>query len=226
MNSTKQAVVFGASGLVGTALVDLLNENQNYSKIIVANRREIGYSSSKIEEQIIDFSKLENYPDLFKVDEVFICLGTTIKNAGSKEAFEYVDLELPTRITDLADEANVKQMIMISSLGADPDASGFYLKTKGRAEKMLLSKTTTSYIIRPSMLLGDRSETRIAESIGKFFIKLFDPLLVGGLKKYRGIYDREVAKSMIYILQKTPSKRVVESDELKKFADLYDQIYS
>jgi uncharacterized protein YbjT (DUF2867 family) len=222
MNLNKRAVIFGASGLVGKALVDLLIENEKYSKIIVANRREIGYSSSKVDEKIIDFSKLKSFPDLFDADEIFICLGTTINKAGSKAAFEHVDLELPTEIAMLAEQGNANQVIMISSLGADKNASSFYLSTKGKAEKALLDRSTTTYIVRPSMLFGDRSELRIGESIGKFFIKIVGPLMVGRLKKYKGIYADEVAKSMIYILNKNPSESVIESNELKKFAELYD----
>ena len=216
-NKKLSATVFGATGLVGSKLVEQLSENESYSKVYVANRRKQDYHSINLKEVIVDFDKLEDYPELFSVDHIFIALGTTINKAGSKEKFKAVDLELPLRIAKLA-QSNV--LLMISSIGADKSASNFYLKTKGEAEeKVNQAFSGKAYFLRPSMLLGERSETRIGEAIGKFFIKNLEFLMLGSLKKYRGIYDHTVAKAMIKIASQLPEQKVLESETLKNIAD-------
>lgn len=219
MGVERSCLVFGATGLVGKKLVSQLVENESYNSIDVANRRSQNYSSSKIKEHIIDFDRLENNRDLFQVDDVFICLGTTIKKAGSQEAFEKVDLDLPVKIAQLSKSGKVKTLVFISSLGADANSSNFYLRTKGRAEDEILKNgPENSYAVRPSMLFGDRKENRIGESIGKFFMKNLEFLMIGGLKKYRGIYDNQVARAMIIIALSQPKSTIIESEELKEIA--------
>lgn len=220
MSLEKSCLIFGATGLVGKKLVEQLIKDQSYSKIKVANRTSQNYDNSKIEESIIDFSELDNWEKLFKVNHVFICLGTTIKNAGSKSAFETVDLEYPRQIAQLAKKQEVEALVHISAIGANAKASNFYLKTKGKAEEAVsLLGPKASYAVRPSMLLGERDEFRLGESVGKLAMKITKPIMVGGLKKYRGVYDYQVASSMIQIAKAKPSKHTFESDELIELAN-------
>ncbi|MEX2380221.1 MAG: NAD(P)H-binding protein [Vicingaceae bacterium] len=208
------ATVFGATGLVGKKVVEQLCENEDYQTVFVPNRREITYKNEKIEARTIDFDQLESNTALFEVDHIFICLGTTIKKAGSQEAFQKVDLELPKRIATMAAQNSVKAVVLISSIGADADSSNFYLKTKGQTEGAVIKALNErAYIVRPSMLLGDREEFRLGEEIGKFLVKGLYFLIP---KKYRGIYDYEVAAAMIQLAQKQPNKQVYRSDELKR----------
>lgn len=209
-----KATVFGATGLVGKKVVEQLTENESYQTIFVPNRKEITYENDKIKALTIDFDQMERYSELFEVDHIFICLGTTIKKAGSKEAFQKVDLELPERIATMAVNNSVKALVLISSIGADANASNFYLKTKGQAEEAVKNiLMERAYIVRPSMLLGNREEFRLGEEIGKMVVKGLYFLIP---KKYRGIYDSEVAAAMIQIAQKLPNQQVFRSDELKR----------
>lgn len=209
-----KATVFGATGLVGKKVVEQLIEDEAYQTVFVPNRRGITYENEKIEARTIDFDQLESNTELFEVDHIFICLGTTIKKAGSQEAFQKVDLELPKRIATLAAQNSVKAVVLISSIGADAETSNFYLKIKGKAEEALKkAMNERAYIVRPSMLLGDREEFRLGEEIGKFLVKGLYFLIP---KKYRGIYDYEVAAAMIYIAQKQPDQQIFLSDELKR----------
>lgn len=219
MSKHKTALVFGATGLVGQKLLDLLVKDERYTKVRVANRRAKDYKDSKIEEMIVDFNNLEQQADLFKVDHVFICLGTTIKKAGSKPAFEKVDLEFPTQIARLAKQNKVKQLVHISAIGANSKSGNFYTKTKGKAEESIWEVgPENSYAVRPSMLFGNREEFRLGEKIGIAVMKTFGFLLVGSAKKYKGIYDKEVANAMIFIANAAPKQKAFNSDELKSIA--------
>lgn len=213
------ATVFGSTGLVGAKLIELLGKDEDYEKIFAPNRREVSFNDDKIIVQKIDFSALDTYPELFEVDHLFICLGTTIKKAGSKEKFKAVDLDLPKEI---AKQAKADKLVMISSIGANTNSSNFYLKTKGEAEKAVLEHgPSCTHIVRPSMLLGDRKESRLGETIGKVLLKLFDPLMLGPLKKYRGVYDEEVAMAMLVLAKSVNSPQILESDQIKNYKNEY-----
>jgi len=224
MDDSKIACVFGASGLVGTHLVELMSEDKHYKKILVANRSHIAYHSAKIKEIIVDFDKLDENPDLFQVDEVFVCIGTTIKKAGSKEKFKQIDLKLPEKIAQKANQHTVDFFCLISSLGADANSSNFYSKTKGQAEDAI-SKLDIKhiYFVRPSLLLGDRDENRTGESIAQWFMKRLNFLFAGPLKKYKAIEAESVASAMLYLANHQPNKRVISSDELHQFSTKYFQ---
>jgi len=161
--------------------------------------------------------KISNHAVLFNVDMVFCCLGSTIKNAGSKEAFYKVDFDMVENAAKNA-EGRAQQFIMISSLGANKKSSNFYLRTKGEVEAAVLEKNISSVtILRPSILFGHRKEKRGGEKIGIAFMKTVAPLLIGGFKKYRGNKATSVAKAMI-IFSKENKKghRIVESIEIEE----------
>jgi|SRR5690554_395271 len=210
------ATVFGATGLVGKQIVEALKQDDNYSKVYLPNRREVDFMGDKVENLKLEFDKLENYPELFKVDHLFIAIGTTIKKAGSKTQFQKVDLEYPMAIAELAKQYGTKSVLLISSVGANPKAANFYLKTKGQLEERLAEILGNKvYFVRPSMLLGKRKEFRFAEEAGKALLKIMGFLMFGSLRKYRGIYAKEVAAAMIHIAKEQPKQRLFESDELK-----------
>lgn len=219
MSQNQTALIFGATGLVGKKVLQLLVEDERYSKVVVVNRSSKNYTSTKVKEVIIDFENLEEHGDLFQVDHVFVCLGTTIKKAGSQSAFEKVDLEYPHQIAKLAKQAGVKQFVHISAIGANSNSSNFYTKTKGRAEEAIWNDgPENSYAVRPSMLFGDREEFRLGEKVGIVLMKTFSFLMVGALEKYKGIYDEEVAQAMVFIANSKPKQKAFNSDELKAIA--------
>lgn len=214
---TKTALVIGSTGLIGSQLVDLLLASEHYEKVLIFVKRDSGKSHLKLEQHIINFDATETYQHLVKGDDLFCTIGTTIKKAGSQSAFRKVDYEYPIAFSKIAKTNNIKQFLIVSSLGANKDSNNFYLKTKGEMEAELAKANfETTVIVRPSLLLGQRSEFRLGEKIGASFSKGFSFLLFGKLKKYRPIESSTVAKAMHLLAQSTKKGYMIyESDELQ-----------
>jgi uncharacterized protein YbjT (DUF2867 family) len=212
----KSAVVFGSTGLVGGELVRELLEQQGFERITAVARRNLPVSHPKLEVLIIeDYSNLEAYKDKCKADTYFCCIGTTIKIAGTKEKFRRVDLEIPEMIARLAQSLAVPNLAVISSIGASESSPNFYLKTKGEMEKSVRSIYSGNLkIVRPSLLIGERTEFRFAEKTSAIFMKLLGWIFIGPMKKYRGINARDVARAIIKSTDLPAEKVILESDEL------------
>jgi len=212
----KSALVFGSTGLVGGELVRELLEQPGFERITAIARRNLPVSHPKLEVLILDdYSHLEKYKDKFKTDTYFCCIGTTIKIAGTKERFRQVDLDIPVKTAELAEKLSVPNLVVISSIGASVRSSNFYLRTKGEMEKSVRNKFSGNLkIVRPSLLMGNRTEFRFAEKASAFFMKAVGWLFVGPMRKYRGIYARDVARAMIKAVDLPAGKTILESDEL------------
>ena len=217
LNSKKTALVIGSSGLIGSHLVIQLLSNPNFDKVIVFNRRPCLILHPKIEEHLIDFNDLKPIEPFVKGDVMFCTMGTTIKKAGSKEAFRLVDVVYPEQFAQMALNNQVKQFLLISSLGADLESNNFYLKTKGEIETFLQQSAFNSVsILRPSLLLGDRKEFRLGEKLATYILPVLSLFLIGPLKKYKAIEAKTVAKAMVNIaLQNKPGFTIYPSDELQ-----------
>jgi uncharacterized protein YbjT (DUF2867 family) len=216
----KTALVFGSTGLTGRELTSLLLLDEHYEKIKVFVRKSTGISNPKLIE-IID--KLED-PDKIAAeivgDDLFCCLGTTMKKAGSRKAFEWVDLELPVRIAAIASKNGIRKFLVVSSIGASLNSGSFYLRTKGVMEKKVLEfQFQQSNILRPSLLLGNREEFRFGETIGKVMFRIISFLFIGTLRKYRGIKASTVAKAMIKLANSDNSTTMIESDKICEIAN-------
>lgn len=224
----KTALVFGATGLTGSYLITQLIQCDQYNVIKVFNRKAQNYNHPKVDEHLIDFNKIDEYSHEFKGDDVFCCLGTTLKKAGSKDNFFAVDHDLPVKIAQICQINQCEIFIAISSIGANAKSSNYYLRTKGLMEQDILNLDFNyQAFVRPSMLLGSRNEPRLAESIGKIMMKIFGFLLLGKLKKYRAIHAKTVAKAMINIANQQNyfariDKNIFESDELINIAEKKD----
>ncbi|NDP28092.1 MAG: NAD(P)H-binding protein [Flavobacterium sp.] len=217
----KTALIIGSTGLIGSQLLNLLLESTEYEKVITFVKRDSGIQHPKLRQHIIDFDQQENYQNLVVGDDFFCTIGTTIKNAGSQEAFRKVDFEYPKEFAKIALQNKVKQFIIISSLDALSTSSNFYLKTKGEIEDFLRKCSFESIVIlRPSLLLGNRKEFRLGEKIGAFFMKLFSFIFVGKIKKYKPIQGEDVAKAMISIAQKNyKGFHIIESDAIQEIGN-------
>ena len=193
----KLALLVGASGLVGGELLNCLLIGPEYSKVLILVRKPLGIKHPKLEERVIEFEDLALNKDYFKVNDVFCCLGTTIKKAKSQEAFTKVDLEYPVELARLAKEMQAEKFLVISSMGASSKSRVFYSRTKGFLEQELKGISIKSlHIFRPSLLLGNRKEFRISESITAFLTRGISFIFVGSLKKYRPIDAKIVANGM------------------------------
>ena len=211
----KTALLFGASGLVGSHVLNQLISNNSYSKIKLFVRTTINISDPKIEIIQTDFKNLENHREDIKGDDCFFCIGTTKKNSPDKNEYKRVELEVPKQVAQIAKSNSVNSFVFISSGYADPKSSGDYLRFKGEVEEELKRLNFSKLgIMRPSFLLGDRKEKRIGEKIGIFVFKLLSPLFLGPLKKMKPIHSATVAKAMIAITQNNNSKTIFESDEI------------
>ncbi len=220
----KTAIVFGATGLVGKELIYHLIKDIRYKGVKIFTRRDLHIEHIKVIEKIVDVEKVEDYSEFIKGDDLFICLGTTRRKAGSVGRMEEIDHHLPVKIAKAALLHGVKNMAVVSSIGADPEARNYYYRIKGNMEKDL--KNLDFYrrvILRPSILLGRRDEFRLLESIGKGFIKTFGFLLNGKNRKYRGIYAEDVAYALVREINNLNGKEVYESDEIAALADKSDE---
>lgn len=197
----KTAVVIGATGLVGNELVKLLIANDKYEKIKIFSRRTTGFENEKIEQHLVDFDEIKSWKKDLMGDVLFSSMGTTIKQAGSKTAQYKVDYTYQFSVAKAASENGIKQLVLISSLGANPKSSIFYSRIKGELDEAVKNLPFTSvYIFRPSALVGDRTEERAGEKIAiktsKFFSKIF-PFL----EKYQPIDATIVAKAMVNVVE-------------------------
>lgn len=217
----KTALIIGSTGLIGAQLLQNLLDNTDYEKVITFNRADTGIKHPKLSEKIIDFDKPETYENSIKGDDFFCTIGTTIKQAGSKESFKKVDFEYPKQFATLASKNGVKQFLLISSMGADSKSDSFYLKTKGEIEDFLKATPFKGIaIFRPSLLLGDRKEFRFGEKIGGFLMKTFSFLFIGKLKNYKPIQSMTVAKALELIAQKEISGfKIYNSAEIEAIAN-------
>jgi len=217
--NNKTAIVFGSTGLIGNLLIEELAKSEDYSLIKSFVRQSTGISEAKVEEIVVDFSSPSSLSQVISGDDIFICLGTTIKKAGSVSNMEKVDRDLPLEVAQAALSAGVKGIAVVSSIGASSKTSNYYLRIKGEMEEGILQLPfDRKAIVRPSMLLGERKEKRTGEMVGKVVMTAFKPVLIGKLIKYRAIHGRDVAKAMIVLLNTPQEKMIFESDELKKLA--------
>jgi len=211
----KTALLFGASGLVGSHVLNQLIINNNYSKIKLFVRSAIDLNDPKIEIIQTDFNNLENHREDIKGDDCFFCIGTTKKNSPDKNEYKRVELEVPKQIAQIAKSNFVNSFVFVSSGYADPKSSGDYLKFKGEVEEELKKLNFPKLgVMRPSFLLGDRKEKRVGEKIGIFIFKLISPLLLGPLKKMKPIHSEIVARSMIKVANEDLQKNTFESNEI------------
>lgn len=221
----KIAIVFGATGLVGSNLLKQLCESPLYSEVITFSRKSLGFNHPKIKEVFNYFSDLTTIKNSLHGDDLFCCLGTTIKKAGNQENFKKIDFEMPVQLAKMAEENKIKGFFVVSSIGADAKSSNFYLRTKGEMEKEVLDCNIPKIAIaRPSILLGNRNEFRLGEEFGKIFMKSFSVLIQGKYRKYRPITAETVAKALILIANDDNSDQdIYESDELEEIIALADK---
>ncbi len=220
----KHAAVFGATGLIGQKLLPLLLDNDAYSKVTIFVRQPTDSHHPKLQEIPIDFSRLDKEAEHFpKAHDVFICLGTTMKKAGSRDAFRQVDYEYITRAAQAFCNKGANQLLLVSSIGAHPDSRFFYSRVKGETENSIKSLPFWSHhIFRPSVLLGERNESRWGENFAGVLGKGINKLTGGLLKKYSPIEAEVVAASMVAAAQRfVPGIHTYESDMLQDLATSY-----
>lgn len=199
---SKTALLAGASGLVGSELLQILINSPQYNHLKILVRHPLEITHEKLEQIIVDFDHLDAYTQHFDVDDVFCCLGTTIKKAGSQDAFKKVDYEYPLKMAELAKSQQVKNFLVITALGADSDSKVFYSRTKGQLQVRLKKIGLTAlHIFQPSLLLGDRKEFRLGEKAASTLSPIVSRLLTGKMEKYKPVEAKSVALAMYEVAQ-------------------------
>ena len=218
------ATLIGASGLIGSHLLQLLLKDNIYSTVKIIVRRPLLMRDPKLEEIVIDFEDKKALEQAIAGSAVVFCaVGTTQKKVkGDKNAYRKVDFDIPVNSAKAAAKFGVYSFVLVSSVGANAaNNNNFYLKLKGVVEEGVSKESIPQlHIMRPSMLLGERKEQRLGETIAKYIMPLFSIFLVGKWKKYRAIKGEDVAKAMLQA-SKSPVKgiHIYEYAEIKKLAE-------
>lgn len=198
----RQALIAGATGLVGKHCLELLLKTQRYERVHVLVRRSVGVDHDKLKEHRVDFDALDGL-DVGPIDDVFITLGTTIKAAGSQDAFYKVDHDYVVATAKLGKRAGATRIALVSSIGAGGAMGNFYLRVKTETERDIQALGYECVeILRPGLLVGDRQEKRTGEKFGIAAMKILGGAMVGPLRQYRPIQAAEVAEAMIKGLEK------------------------
>jgi uncharacterized protein YbjT (DUF2867 family) len=211
--------IFGATGLVGNLLLQETLQNDAIESVKIFVRKPIAVQHIKLHQIHTTADALDQLAHEITGDVVFNCLGTTIKQAGSQAAQYAIDCEYPAKAAALAAANGVPCMINVSSVGASENGN-FYLKTKADMEqKVAAAIGEKAYFLRPSFILGDRGVFRLGEKIGIYLMVLINPLLMGGLRKYRSIQAINIAKAMLKLALNQPEgPKVLHFDEILALA--------
>lgn len=208
---SNSAIVIGATGLVGRECVAQLAARPEFEGVTAVARRALPeeLQSPRLRTVLIDFDRLDEHLDVFRASHVFCALGTTIKQAGSRERFRQVDFGYPLRVAELAKAAGARHFLLVSSVGASSASRGFYLRVKGELEAAIVALGFPSVtVVRPSLLLGDRKEFRLGEEVAMRLSWAFP-------RKYRPVHVRDVARALVNAaVEDRPGVSVIESPEV------------
>ncbi|MEX2570780.1 MAG: oxidoreductase [Gemmatimonadota bacterium] len=211
----RSALLLGGTGLVGGFCLDLLLAEDSYAAVRLLTRRRLDRSHPKLVQHVVDFDRLAENAELFQVNDVFCCLGSTIRKAGSQEAFRRVDVDYPASAAALAADAGADQFLVISALGADADSRIFYNRMKGEMEARVRRLPFQAvWVLRPALLLGEREERRLGERVAELLLRPFGRLMIGPLQRYRPVEAGLVAAAMVHLAREDGTGGIVESDEI------------
>ena len=216
----KTALIFGSSGLIGNELLNIILQNNNYNKVKIFVRSVPKNNDTKLEIIQTDFTSLEKHKDSIVGDDCFFCIGTTHKETPDKNEYRRIEHDIPVKVAQIAKSNSVNSFVYISSIGANSNSSGSYLKNKGQVEEELKKMNFLKLaVIRPSILLGNRKSFRLGERIGIFVMKALSVFFLGSLKKYKPIKAENVAKAMMSIAESNYQKTTFESDRLEEIGN-------
>jgi uncharacterized protein YbjT (DUF2867 family) len=197
-NEQKVALLAGATGFVGRLALEVLLESTDISRVFAVTRRPLGREHPRLANRIVRFEQIESQLKGLTCHFALCCLGTTIRQAGSEQAFRAADVDAVLAFARAAKAAQAQRFVVVSSVGADPKSKNFYLRTKGEMEQALTGIGFASLdIFEPSILLGWRGEIRPLELVASVLMPLVNPFLTGKREPFRGIPARTVAAAMV-----------------------------
>src|SRR6059058_1633323 len=217
---SRTALVAGASGLVGSHVLRLLLEDPAYARVTVLSRRELPLSHKKLEQRVVSFDRLAQIADFPRVHDVFCCLGTTMKQAGSPDAFRKVDFTYVVELARVAVRHRASQFLVVTAVGAEPRSRILYSRVKGEVEEAVRRlQFEGMQIFRPSLLVGARAQSRPAERVAGLLGMLVAWAFVGPLSRYRPIKAETVARAMVRVAREAPrGTHVYESEDIRRRA--------
>lgn len=218
MPSPRIALIAGASGLVGRHCLTLLLQSDRYERVISVGRRSLPTNHPKLRQVTVDFERLPDVEVQLRADDVFCCLGTTIKKAGSKAKFHQVDFQYVVELARLAADQGAEQFLVVSALGASAKSRVFYNRVKGQMEQAVKQMPFRSvHILQPSVLLGNRQESRPMEKFAALVMQGLGFMMIGRFRRYRPIAARKVAQAMLhYASREVPGVQVHLSDQIAR----------
>jgi uncharacterized protein YbjT (DUF2867 family) len=210
------ALIVGSTGLIGNQLVEYLLKEDYYHQVIALSRTPLPFVNPKLKNVLADYQSLESNKEALVADDVFCCLGTTIKKAKSKDAFREIDFSYPLLVAKLTKALGAKQFLLVSALGANKSSTVFYNQVKGEVEDAIQNVGFDAYhIFRPSLLLGPRVEQREGEKAMQKIFRAVDFLIP---KKYKAIESSKVANAMLCVAkQQAVGNHIYESDALQNY---------
>ena len=195
--ANRVALVAGANGMVGLALVRVLLDSGDYSRVIALTRRPLPLDAPRLVNRTLRFAALETEMKGLPCHDAYCCLGTTLKDAGSPQAFRAVDHDLIVSFARGAQAAGAQTLVVVSSVGANPGSRNFYLRVKGETETALEALRFKSlHLLQPGVLIGERQRFRFMESLARWTLPLLNPLLLGRYARFRAIDAKVVAAAM------------------------------
>lgn len=217
----KTAIILGATGLTGGLILQKLCADNRYQKVIVFTRKPIKNDHPKVEEIVCNLFELDRVKDRFKADEVYCCVGTTLKKTPDQLIYKKVDFGIPVEAAKLCAANKIDTFLVVSALGANINSPFFYNRIKGEMEGFVTHQAIpNTYVLRPSLIVGNRKEGRIGEKVGIVFMTLIQPFLIGGLRKYRKIKASTLAQAMINLANNDHPDKIIESDQIQKLGHL------
>ncbi len=217
----RKAWLAGATGLIGGHVLELLLADPAYGEATALVRRPLEVESDKLRSLIVDFDRLDEVSDPPPADDVFCCLGSTMKRAGSKAAFRKVDHDYVVATARLGLAAGARQFLLVSAVGAGASSMSFYSRVKGEAEDSVAELGYEAlHVFQPSILIGERAESRPVERLGVAASRVMNGLMAGPLRRYRGIRAETVAAGMVGAARETAATPGAEGRQTY----LYDAI--
>jgi len=215
-----KAVIAGASGLVGNELLQILLQQPQYDEVLILVRKELPVQHKKLVQLIVDFDHLDHHQQAITGYAIFCCLGSTRSKTPDLSSYRKIDHDYPVQLANIALKNKVPHFHLVSAIGANSASSNFYTKMKGETEEDVQAVGIRSlHIYQPSLLIGNRKEHRLAERVATGVMKIIDPLLLGGLKKYQSIAAANVAQAMFkQSLNQEEGVFIHPSDHIKQLA--------
>ncbi|PVH25818.1 NAD-dependent epimerase/dehydratase family protein [Sphingobacterium corticibacter] len=221
MSTTKsQALVLGASGLVGLHTTKMLLQQNTYDVIYAVSRRGIPLEHERLVQIQADFNSIDSFIEKLHINHIFSCLGSTKKKTPDKSDYLKVDHDYPVKVAKIGQSNGATKFSFVSALGANVKSNNFYMQMKGQVEEDIKALNFEElYIMRPALITGNRDEVRPAEGFASWFFKIINPLLLGNLKKYRSIDGKTIAQALV----KTagidhPGVHTYNTEQIKKLA--------